>query len=299
LSFRAHRNLFILSGTSFHPSLVAFPAGFAVVFAVVILTLLALAIILSLVDRRVDAQGALTSAAREDRLVMGELTASIAHEIKQPLAAIVTNAEFCLRNLASGMPSQEMLREAVTEIANDGKRASSIISGIRALLLKGTHERSAFNINQLIINQLIRDVLEITGNEITRNHIAIRLNLAANLPLVLGDRIQLQQVLINVVTNGIEAMRGIVVGQRELLIRSFKADREVLIEVQDSGPGVKREDVERIFQPFFTTRPEGIGLGLSISRSMVESHGGRIWTIPGSQGALFAISLPVGVDDVA
>jgi signal transduction histidine kinase len=296
--------LFILSGTSFHPSLVAFPAGFAVVFAVVILTLLALAIILSLVDRRVDAQGALTSAAREDRLVMGELTASIAHEIKQPLAAIVTNAEFCLRNLASGMPSQEMLREAVTEIANDGKRASSIISGIRALLLKGTHERSAFNINQLIINQLIinqliRDVLEITGNEITRNHIAIRLNLAANLPLVLGDRIQLQQVLINVVTNGIEAMRGIVVGQRELLIRSFKADREVLIEVQDSGPGVKREDVERIFQPFFTTRPEGIGLGLSISRSMVESHGGRIWTIPGSQGALFAISLPVGVDDVA
>jgi signal transduction histidine kinase len=291
--------LFILSGTSFHPSLVAFSAGFAVVVAVVSLTLLSLAIIWSLVGRRVNAQGILPSAARDDRLMMGELTASIAHEIKQPLAAIVTNVEFCLRNLASGTASQEMLREAIIEIANDGNRASSIISGIRALLLKGTHERSGLNINQLSINQLIQDVLEITGNEITRNHIALRTNLAAGLPLVLGDRIQLQQVLINVVTNGIEAMRGIVVGQRELLIRSLKTDREVLIEVQDSGPGVKREDVERIFQPFFTTRPEGIGLGLSISRSMVESHGGRIWAIPGSRGALFATSLPVGVDDVA
>jgi signal transduction histidine kinase len=291
--------LFILSGTSFHPSLVAFSTGFAVVSAVVILTLLALAIILSLVDRRVDAQVALLSAAREDRLILGELTASIAHEIKQPLTAIVTNAEFCLRNLDSGLPREEMLREALTEIANDGKRASSIISGIRALLLKGTHERSAMNIDRLSINQLIQEVLEITGNEITRNHIVLRKNLAAGLPLVLGDRIQLQQVLINVVTNGIEAMRGITVGERELLIRSLKAERDVLIEVQDSGPGVKREDVERIFQPFFTTRPDGIGLGLSISRSMVESHGGRIWAIPGSRGALFAISLPIHFDDVA
>jgi signal transduction histidine kinase len=291
--------LFILSGTSFHPSLVAFSAGPAVVLAVVMLTLLALAITLSLVYRRVNAQGVLLSAARDDRLMMGELTASIAHEIKQPLTAIVTNAEFCLRNLASGAPSQEMLREAIIEIANDGNRASSIISGIRALLVKGTHERSGLNVNRLSINQIIQDVLEITGNEITRNHVALRLNLAADLPLVPGDRIQLQQVLINVVTNGIEAMRGIVVGERELLIRSIKTDRNVLIEVQDSGPGVKREDVERIFQPFFTTRPQGIGLGLSISRSMVESHGGRIWTIPGSRGALFAISLPVGVDDVA
>jgi signal transduction histidine kinase len=268
------------------------------VLAVVMLTLLALAITLSLVYRRVNAQGVLLSAARDDRLMMGELTASIAHEIKQPLTAIVTNAEFCLRNLASGAPSQEMLREAIIEIANDGNRASSIISGIRALV-KGTHERNGLNVNRLSINQIIQDVLEITGNEITRNHVALRLNLAADLPLVPGDRIQLQQVLINVVTNGIEAMRGIVVGERELLIRSIKTDRNVLIEVQDSGPGVKREDVERIFQPFFTTRPQGIGLGLSISRSMVESHGGRIWTIPGSRGALFAISLPVGVDDVA
>ncbi len=270
----------------------------------VTLTLLALTIIFSLIRRRVDAQSALRGVAHEDRWMTGELTASIAHEIKQPLAAIVTNAEFCLRNLASGMPNHDKLREAMIEIANDGNRASSIVSGIRALLLKDTHEGSRLNIsqlvtNRLIINQLIRDVLEITGNEITRNHIAIRLDLAADLPLVLGDRIQLQQVLINVVTNGIEAMRGITVGQRELLIRSSRTNREVLIEVQDSGPGVKPEDVERIFEPFFTTRPEGIGMGLSISRSMVESHGGRIWTVPISRGALFAISLPLGVDDVA
>ena len=296
--------MFSLSGTAFYPSLVPSPAGLAVIFAVVTLTLLALTIIFSRIRRRFDAQSALRDIAHEDRLMTGELTASIVHEIKQPLAAIVTNAEFCLRNLAGGMPNHDKLREAMIEIANDGNRASSIISGIRALLLKGTHEGCQLNIgqlvtNQLIINQLIRDVLEITGNEITRNHIAIRLDLAADLPLVLGDRIQLQQVLINVVTNGIEAMREITVEQRELLIRSFRKNREVLIEVQDSGPGVKPEDVERIFEPFFTTRPEGIGMGLSISRSIVESHGGRIWTVPISRGALFAISLPLDVDDVA
>lgn len=296
--------MFSLSGTAFHPSLVVFSAGFTVVFAVVTLTLLALTIIFSLNHRRADAQSGLRDVPREDRWIKGELTASIAHEIKQPLAAIVTNAEFCLRNLASGTPSHEMLREAIIEIANDGNRASSIISGIRALLVKGTHERSQLNseqltVHRLVINQLIRDALEIASNEISGNHIAIRLNLAANLPLVPGDRIQLQQVLINVVTNGIEAMRGIAVGQRELIIRSFRTNREVLIEVQDSGPGVKPEDVERIFEPFFTTRPDGIGLGLSISRSMVESHGGRLWIIPGSRGAVFAISLPLDVDDVA
>jgi signal transduction histidine kinase len=291
--------LFSLFGTASYPSLVPSPAGLAVVFAFVTLTLLALTIIFSLIRRRFDVQSALRDVAREDRWMMGELTASIVHEIKQPLAAIVTNAEFCLRNLAGGTPNHDQLREAMIEIANDGNRASSIISGIRALLLKGTHEGCRLNSSQLVTNQLIRDVLEITSNEITRNHVAILLDLAADLPLVLGDRIQLQQVLINVVTNGIEAMRGITVGQRELLIRSFRKNREVLIEVQDSGPGVKPEDVERIFEPFFTTRPEGIGMGLSISRSMIESHGGRIWTVPISRGALFAISLPLDVDDVA
>jgi C4-dicarboxylate-specific signal transduction histidine kinase len=291
--------LFSLFGTASYPSLVPSPAGLAVVFAFVTLTLLALTIIFSLIRRRFDVQSALRDVAREDRWMMGELTASIVHEIKQPLAAIVTNAEFCLRNLAGGTPNHDQLREAMIEIANDGNRASSIISGIRALLFKGTHEGCRLNSSQLVTNQLIRDVLEITSNEITRNHVAILLDLAADLPLVLGDRIQLQQVLINVVTNGIEAMRGITVGQRELLIRSFRKNREVLIEVQDSGPGVKPEDVERIFEPFFTTRPEGIGMGLSISRSMIESHGGRIWTVPISRGALFAISLPLDVDDVA
>jgi C4-dicarboxylate-specific signal transduction histidine kinase len=285
--------LFSLSGTAFYPSLVPSPAGLAVVFAAVTLNLLALSIIFSRTRRRFDVQSALRDVAHQDRWMVGELTASIVHEIKQPLAAIVTNAEFCLRNLAGGTPNHDKLREAMIEIANDGNRASSIVSGIRALLLKGTHEGS-----QLIINQLIRDVLEITGKEITRNQIAMRLDLAADLPLVLGDRMQLQQVLINVVTNGIEAMRGITAGQRELLIRSFRKNREVLIEVQDSGPGVKPEDVERIFEPFFTTRPEGIGMGLSISRSMVESHRGRIWTVPVSRGALFAISLPLDVDEV-
>ena len=254
--------------------------------AVVTLILLASVIILSLVDRGFSAQALLLAisearleVAREDRLVMmGELTASIAHEIKQPLSAIVTNGEFCLRNLASGMPDQKGLREAVTEIVNDGNRASSIISRIRALLMKGAHERA-----QLDINKLIQDVLELMQNEITSNHIAIRTDLAADLPLVRGDPIQLQQVLINVVTNSIDAMRGVTNRPRELLIRSARSPDGVLIEVQDSGPGINPEELERIFEPFFTTKPEGIGMGLSISRSIVESHGGRIWTIPDSR----------------
>ena len=270
--------------------------------AVVTLILLTLVIILSLVDRIFGAQALLLATsearlevAREDRLmVMGELAASIAHEIKQPLSAIVTNGEFCLRNLASGMPNQEALREAVTEIVNDGNRASSIISRIRALLLKEAHERASLD-----VNKLIQDVLELTRNEIARDHIEIRTDLAADIPWVRGDRIQLQQVLINVVTNSIDAMRGVTNRPRELFIRSAKTPDGVLIEVQDSGPGVNPAELELIFEPFFTTKPAGIGMGLWISRSVVESHGGRMWTIPNSRGALFAILLSLNFNEVA
>jgi signal transduction histidine kinase len=199
-----------------------------------------------------------------------------------------------LRNLASGMSNEEALREAITEIVNDGNRASSITSRIRALLLKETHHRAALD-----VNQLIQEVLDLTRNEGIRNHISFRTKLAADLPSVRGDRIQLQQVLINVVTNSIDAIRGLTNGPRELVIRSANTPDGVLIEVQDSGSGVNPDDIERIFEPFFTTKHEGIGMGLSISRSIVESHGGRMWTVPGSQGALFAILLPLDPDDAA
>ena len=157
--------------------------------------------------------------------------------------------------------------------------------------MKGAHEYA-----QLDINNLIQKVLDLTQNEITSNHISLRTNLAADLPLVRGDPIQLQQVLINLVTNSIDAMRGVTNRPRELLIRSARSPDGVLIEVQDSGSGVDPDELERIFEPFFTTKQEGLGMGLSISRSIVESHGGRIWAVPGSQGALFAISLPLNYD---
>jgi C4-dicarboxylate-specific signal transduction histidine kinase len=264
--------------------------------AVVTLILLGSVIIASLVDQGFSAQALLLAlsearleVAREARLeIMGELTASIAHEIDQPLTAIVTNGEFCLRNLSSGRPDQKRLREAVTEIVHDGNRASSIISRIRALLMKGAHEYA-----QLDINNLIQKVLDLTQNEITSNHISLRTNLAADLPLVRGDPIELQQVLINLVTNSIDAMRGVTNRPRELLIRSARSPDGVLIEVQDSGSGVDPDELERIFEPFFTTKQEGLGMGLSISRSIVESHGGRLGIVPSSTGALFEFTLPI------
>ena len=133
-------------------------------------------------------------------------------------------------------------------------------------------------------------------NEITSNHVSLRTNLAADLPLVRGDPIQLQQVLINLVTNSIDAMHGVTNRPRKLLIRSAKSPDGVLIEVQNSGPGIDPDEIDRIFDPFVTTKQEGLGMGLSISRSIVESHGGRIWAVPSSQGALFAISLPLDYD---
>jgi signal transduction histidine kinase len=263
--------------------------------AVVTLTMLGSVIVASLVDRGFSAQALLLAlsearleVAREARLeIMGELTASIAHEVNQPLTAIVTNGEFCLRNLSSGRPDRKKLREAITEIVHDGNRASSIISRIRALLMKGAHEHA-----QLDVNNLIQKVLSLTQNEIASNHISLRTNLAADIPLVRGDPIQLQQALINLVSNSVDAMRGVSNRARELLIRSARSPDGVLIEVQDSGSGVDPDELERIFEPFFTTKQEGLGMGLSISRSIIESHGGRLGIVPTSTGALFEFTLP-------
>ncbi|HEV2717679.1 MAG TPA: ATP-binding protein, partial [Terriglobales bacterium] len=220
-------------------------------------------------------------------MAMGELAAAIAHEVNQPLAAIVTNANFCLRQLANATRNLEKLREAIAEIANDGTRASTVISRIRALLQRGAPERVELDINQIIqeVNVLLRD-------ELTRNRVSLRADLAADLPRVSGDPIQLQQVLINLVMNGIDAMRTLTDRKRELLIKSAKNHNEVFIQVQDSGEGLDPQQAERIFQPFFTTKPEGIGMGLSISRSIVESHGGRLWAESGSKGARFQFTLP-------
>ena len=232
-----------------------------------------------------QAQADLAHVARV--VAMGELAAAIAHEVNQPLAAIVTNANFCLRQLAGATPNSDKLQEAISEIVNDGTRASAVISRIRALLQKSAPERVAVD-----VNQIIQEVTILLRNEMTRNRVSLRTDLAPDLPCVNGDYVQLQQVLINLVVNGIDAMRSLAHRPRELLIKSARNHNEVSIQVQDSGTGLDPERAEHIFEPFFTTKPEGIGMGLSISRSIVESHGGRLWAESDSRGAMFQFTLP-------
>jgi PAS domain S-box-containing protein len=216
---------------------------------------------------------------------MGELAAAIAHEVNQPLTAIVTNANFCLRQFASATVNSDKLREAISEIVNDGTRASAVISRIRALLQKSAPERVVVD-----VNQIIQEVTMLLRRELTR--VSLRTDLSPDLPRVSGDRVQLQQVLINLVMNGIDAMRTVSDRPWELLIRSARHPEGVLVQVQDSGTGFDPEHADRIFEPFFTTKPDGTGMGLSISRSIVESHGGRLWAESGSDGALFQFTLP-------
>jgi PAS domain S-box-containing protein len=243
-------------------------------------------------DRR-RAEEALQEAqdklARVTRVqTMGELVAAIAHEVNQPLTAVITNANFCLRQLASRTPNLEQLQAAIAEIANDGTRASAVISRIRGSLMKGTLERT-----ELDINEVIQEVIVLLRNELTRNRIHLSAELAAHLPRVEGDSVQLQQVLINLIMNAIEAMRLSAERPRELRIESAKNADGVLVRVRDSGPGIAPEWADHIFEPFFTTKVEGIGMGLSISRSIIESHGGHLALVPVSQGAQFQFTLPV------
>ena len=233
--------------------------------------------------------------ARVTRVVaMGELAATIAHEVNQPLTAIVTNANFSLRHLRSSNPNFDELLVAITEIVNDGTRASAVISRIRGLLAKATPRRA-----QLDINEIIQQVIILLRNELTRNRVYLRTELAPDPPPVQGDPVQLQQVLINLVVNAIEAMRAATKQPRKLLIRSATNQDGILVQVQDSGPGIEDELAGRIFEPFFTTKPEGTGMGLAISRSIVESHGGELSLMTDSRGALFQFVLPVDRSEAA
>ena len=233
-----------------------------------------------------DAQDNLARVSRVQ--AMAELAAAIGHEINQPLAAIVTNASFSLRQLSSSLPDLDELRIAIAEIVDDSTRASSVVSRIRGLLVNRTPGRTPLD-----INEVIRDVAAILRNELNRNRVSLVTKLATDLPPVPGDEVQLQQVLINLVMNAIEAMRTSTQPSRRLLIRSIRETGEVLVQIQDSGPGIKPEETDHIFEPFFTTKAEGTGMGLSICNSIVESHGGRLWTVPNSSGALFQFTLPI------
>jgi PAS domain S-box-containing protein len=219
---------------------------------------------------------------------MGHLTASIAHEVNQPLAAIVTNAQVCLRWFTRDVPNLEEVREAAELIARDGKRASDVISRIRALVRKTGSEKE-----QLNINQAIEEVVHLTKDEALRKGVVLRTERADDLPFVLGDRVQLQQVLLNLIINGMEAMSSVANGVRELLVYSrLHESNQVLVAVQDSGIGVEPENLKKIFDPFYTTKSQGMGMGLAISRSIVENHGGKLWASPNDgPGATFKFTL--------
>jgi C4-dicarboxylate-specific signal transduction histidine kinase len=218
---------------------------------------------------------------------MGELTASLAHEVNQPIAAASTNANTCLRWLTCDTPNIEEARAAATRIVKDAKRASEIISRIRQLFKKGTSQRQLVD-----VNEIIREMIVLLRGETTRYNILIGTDLAADLPQVMADRVQLQQVLMNLMINGIEAMKD-ADGTRELAIRSQRQNEEVVLSVSDSGVGLPPQQTEQIFNAFFTTKPHGTGMGLRISRSIIESHDGRLWAAENSpRGASFYFTLP-------
>jgi len=237
---------------------------------------------------------ALTDLARINRVTtMGELTASLAHEINQPITAAITYANACLRWLERDKPDLDEARAAATRMVSDGQRAAQIVGRIRAQFEKGALNRVVFG-----VSEIIRETVGLLRGEAVRYKISVRTELAADLPQIVGDRVQLQQVAMNLIVNSIEAMRD-VDGIREMVIRSQRAENEqILVSVSDTGIGVPPQLAELIFDPFFTTKPHGTGMGLRISRSIVESHGGRLWVagVPG-RGATFQFTLPATVAD--
>jgi C4-dicarboxylate-specific signal transduction histidine kinase len=234
-------------------------------------------------------QEAQTELTRVSRLtIMGELAASIAHEVNQPLTAITNNGSACLRLLANRNLDSEVLQRALKEIVADSTRASDVIARIRAFMKKAPAEKNALD-----INEVIQEVLALAGHELQKNRILIECQLIKPLPLVLADRVQLHQVLLNLVMNGIEAMTAVTDRPRVLWVQSrIDESGHILVAVQDSGTGLV-SDADQVFTPFFTTKVEGMGMGLPISRSLIEGHGGRLWAEPNvPHGAVFSFTLP-------
>jgi signal transduction histidine kinase len=238
-------------------------------------------------QRLLDAQLELARVTRVTTL--GELTASIAHEVNQPLAAVVANAEACLRWLDRAIPDLDAARRSVEWVISDGNRASEVIRRVRALAKK-----SDIEMVPLDVNDVVREVIALVQRELSSHQVSLRMELAPALPTILGDRVQLQQIIINLVMNGIEAMQSVTDRPRELLIRSRHDEKQrVLVSVTDCGVGISAENADRLFDAFFTTKSSGMGMGLSICRSIVEAHGGRLSASPNEgPGATFQFVLP-------
>ncbi len=267
------------------------------------------------ITARKQAQEAVSKAQAELAHVtrvtaLGEMTASIAHEVNQPLAAVVTNANASLRWLSGESPNLAEAREAIRRIIRDGNRGGEIIGRIRALAKKAPPKK-----DWLDLNEAIGEVVAMARSEVQRNRVLLQTKLANDLPLILGDKIQLQQVILNLLMNAVEAMSGAGEGPRELGVNSEKVadihgepkeeryqnrglvDTEwthVLVTVRDSGPGLDPQRLSRLFDAFYTTKPQGLGMGLAISRSIIEAHGGRLWAKANTPyGALFQFTLPI------
>ena len=223
---------------------------------------------------------------------MGALTASLAHEVNQPIAAAVANAHACLNWLAGDTPNLEAARASAESIVEDGTRAAEIISRTRLLFERGTPQRELVD-----VNEVIREMVLLLSSEITRYFISVRTELGAYLPQVMGDRVQLQQVMMNLITNSIDAMKD-VDGTRELAIKSQRAENgQLTVCVSDTGVGLPLQQADQIFYAFFTTKLHGTGMGLSICRSIVESHNGRLWASDNApRGASFHVLLPATVE---
>jgi C4-dicarboxylate-specific signal transduction histidine kinase len=237
-----------------------------------------------------QAQAALTHVTRVS--TVGEVTASIAHELNQPLGAIANNANACLGLLSRVEPELDEVRCALADIVDDAERGSAIIERVRALAKRSAPERIP-----LRLSDLVRDVVALVGAELVNRRVAIRIDVPEALPRVLGDRVELQQVLLNLVVNAMDAMSDVEMSDRTLEIRGVADERDghpvARISVQDRGVGLRAEQADQLFDPFYTTKAHGMGLGLAISRSIIEAHGGRLWAEanPGP-GATFSFALP-------
>jgi PAS domain S-box-containing protein len=249
--------------------------------------------VMDVTDRK-QAEDALRNAQAELAhvtrvMTMGQLVASIAHEVNQPLGAIVTNGNACVRLLSNEAPDLDRSRKVVERMISDGLRASEVIKRIRDLLHKTTSEKAL-----LSINETIQEVIALVSSDVLNSKVELKVELGTDLPLVLGDRVQLQQVILNLILNAKDAMSGAQTNPRELQISSGKNSAgAVVVAVRDTGPGFDPQDAERIFDPFFTTKPDGMGLGLSISRRIIEDHDGALWaTHNEDNGATVRFTLP-------
>jgi PAS domain S-box-containing protein len=238
-----------------------------------------------------EVQAELAHASRV--ATMGQLMASIAHEVRQPIAAVVTNAQAGLNWLGAQPPDLEEVRQTLGCIVRDGMRAGDVIGRIRALIEKAPPRKEDLEINEAVL-----EVIALTRAEVLKSGVSVRTQLAEGLPVIRADRVQLQQVILNLIINAVEAMSGVGEGARELLISTGRdASNGVLISLRDSGPGLDPKSLDRLFEAFYTTKAQGMGLGLAISRSIIEAHGGRLWAsanVP--RGASFQFTVPASPD---